>query len=100
MIKEKNLAVKEVDVVLEVLMEYYNKKECMPYDVLKEVIKNIITIKQDYDKTINELLSSNSLISKYEKLMELVGAVGTISVEDEEFLDKSLGLMDNLIRSK
>ena len=100
MIKEKNLAVKEVDVVLEVLMEYYNKKESMPYDVLESVIKNIITIKQDYDKTINELLSSNSLISKYEKLMELVGAVGTISVEDEEFLDKSLGLMSNLIKSK
>ena len=100
MIKEKNLAVKEVDVVLEVLMEYYNKKESMPYDVLESVIKNIITIKQDYDKTINELLSSNSLISKYEKLMELVGAVGTIYVEDEEFLYKSLGLMSNLIKSK
>ncbi|MBP3920161.1 MAG: hypothetical protein J6D28_01200 [Bacilli bacterium] len=100
MIKEKNLAVKEVDVVLEVLMEYYNKKESMPYDVLEKVIKNIITIKQDYDKTINELLSSNSLISKYEKLMELVGAVGTISVEDEEFLDKSLRLMSNLVKSK
>lgn len=100
MIKEKNLAVKEVDVVLEVLMKYYNKKESMPYDVLESVIKNIITIKQDYDKTINELLSSNSLISKYEKLMELVGAVGTISVEDEEFLDKSLGLISNLVKSK
>ena len=81
-------------------MEYYNKKESMPYDVLEKVIKNIITIKQDYDKTINELLSSNSLISKYEKLMELVGAVGTISVEDEEFLDKSLRLMSNLVKSK
>ena len=100
MIKEKNLAVKEVDVVLEVLMEYYNKKESMPYDVLERVINNLITIKQDYDKTINELLSSNSLISKYEKLMELVGAVGTISIEDEEFLDKSIGLINNLIKSK
>lgn len=100
MIKEKNLAVKEVDVVLEVLMEYYNKKESMPYDVLEGVINNLITIKQDYDKTINELLSSNSLISKYEKLMELVGAVGTISIEDEEFLDKSIGLINNLIKSK
>ena len=100
MIKEKNLAVKEVDVVLEVLVEYYNKKESMPYDVLEGVINNLITIKQDYDKTINELLSSNSLISKYEKLMELVGAVGTISIEDEEFLDKSIGLINNLIKSK
>ena len=100
MIKEKNLAVKEVDVVLEVLMEYYNKKESMPYHVLERVINNLITIKQDYDKTINELLSSNSLISKYEKLMELVGAVGTISIEDEEFLDKSIGLINNLIKSK
>ena len=43
MIKEKNLAVKEVDVVLEVLMEYYNKKESMPYDVLESVI-NILGV--------------------------------------------------------
>ena len=100
MIKEKNLAVKEVDVVLEVLNKYYNEKKNIPYELLDSIISKIIVVKQDYDKTINELLSGNSLITKYEKLIELVGAVGTISVEDEEFLDKSLQQIDRLLRSK
>ncbi len=95
MTKKKNLVVKEVEVVLEVLKEYVDSKKSMPYEALEE-IKNklididqkLIVIEEDYNKTINELLLSNSLLLKFEQLFEMIGTIGTISVEEEDNLDK------------
>ncbi len=92
---EKNLAVKDVEVVLEVLNKYLNLKEDMPYEVLQDVVIMLAKVEEDYDKTIKELLLSNSLVVKMEKFIEVIGAVGTISVEDEDKLDQSLDVLKN-----
>ena len=88
--KDENKAVKEVRVVLEVLKEYVESKKDVPYAVLDEVFKKLLAVEEDYDKTIRDLLASNSLVVKYEKLLELIGIVSTISVEDEPEMDNIL----------
>ncbi len=92
---EKNLAVKDVEVVLGVLNKYLNSKEDMPYEVLQDVVIMLAKVEEDYDKTIKELLLSNSLVVKMEKFIEVIGAIGTISVEDEDKLDQSLDVLKN-----
>lgn len=95
MTNKKNLAVKEVEVVLEVLKEYVNSKKDMPYEVLEKIKNKLMDVDQklmvaeeDYNKTINELLLSNSLLLKFEQLFEMIGTIGTISVEEEDKLDE------------
>lgn len=88
--KDENKAVKEVRVVLEVLKEYVESKKDVPYAVLDEVFKKLLAVEEDYDKTIKDLLASNSLVVKYEQLLELIGIVSTISVEDEPEMDNIL----------
>lgn len=92
---KKNLAVKDVEVVLGVLNKYLNSRGDMPYEVLQDVVIMLAKVKEDYDKTIKELLLSNSLVVKMEKFIEVIGAVGTISVEDEDKLDQSLDVLKN-----
>lgn len=98
MIKEK-IAVKDVEVVLEVLKEYQLSKKDMPSAVVSSIVEKLNNIKEDYDKTIEELLESNSLAVKTEKLMGLIGTIGTISVTDEDKLDKALIILDNCVES-
>ncbi len=91
--KDENKAVKEVKVVLEVLKEYFESKSDVPYAVLNEVFKKLLAVEEDYDKTIKDLLASNSLVVKYEQLLELIGIVSTISVEDELQMDEILSTL-------
>lgn len=93
MTKEKNEAVKEVKVVLAVLREYLDNKSDVPFAVLVEVFKTLSAVERDYDKTIKDLLVSNSLVVKYEQLLELIGIVSTISVEDEGKMDEIINTM-------
>lgn len=97
MTKEEKVAVKDVEVVLEVLKEYMNSKKDMPYEVLKDVVNKLKEIEEDYNKTINELLLSNALVVKFEQLIELIGTVGTISVEDDKKLDKTITILSNCV---
>ena len=95
MTKEELNAVKEVEVVLGVkIEEYLEKKQDVPYEVLEEVVKKFLEINEDYNKTKKELLLINSSAVKLEQLLELIGTVSTISVEDEEYLDKVIEIFN------
>ncbi len=97
--KKVGHAVKEVKVVLAVLKEYLDKKVDMPYEVIKNVVQKLNNIEEDYDATIKELSASTSLVIKLEKLYDIIGAIGTISIEDEEKLDKTLNILDKYVES-
>ena len=97
--KKVGHAVKEVKVVLAVLKEYLDKKADMPYEVIKNVVQKLNNIEEDYDATIKELSASTSLVIKLEKLYDIIGAIGTISIEDEEKLDKTLNILDKYVES-
>ena len=92
-------AVKEVEVVLAVFKEYLDEKKDMPYEVIKDVVNKINSIGEDYKETIKELLNCNTLIVKIEKLYEIIGTIGTISVEDEAKLDQTLLVLKEYVKS-
>lgn len=98
MTKEKNKVVEEVKVVLEVLKEYLENKSDVPFALLEEVFKTLSAVERDYDKTIKDLLVSNSLVVKYEQLLELIGIVSTISVEDEGKMEEIINTMEKYER--
>ena len=97
MTKEESKAVNEVKVVLEVLNRCINEEENISKEVLKDVIKKLSKVEEDYNKTINELLLCNSLEVKYEQLIELIGTLGIISVEDEAKLDKTITTLSDCV---
>lgn len=100
MTKEEKRAVKEVEVVLGVKIErYLDQKQDVPYEVMEKVVKKIMEIEEDYNKTKKDLLLSNFSAVKLEQLLELIGTVSTISVEDEEYLDKTIEVLNNHITS-
>ena len=96
MIKEKN---KEVEVVLAVLKEYLEKGKDIPCEVGQYVVEELNKIEDNYNKTINDLDFCNSLVVKMEQLFNLIGAIGTISIEDVEKLDKTLVNLENHVKS-
>lgn len=100
MTKEEICVVKEVKVVPKILREYIRDKKDIPYEVVKDVVQKLEKFEEDYNKTINELLLSNSLVVKFEQLIELIGTVGTISIEDEETLDKTITVLTNCVEKK
>lgn len=99
MTKEEIKAVNEVKVVLEVLNGYIDRKENISNEVLKDVVNKLNQAEKDYNRTINELLLCNSLVVKYEQLIELIGTLGTISVEDEAKLDKTVTVLSDCIKT-
>ncbi len=96
---KKKLAVKEVEVVLGVLKKYYGTNKNIPDAVIEDLINRLMEIEKDYEKTIDELLCSSSLVVKMEKLIEIIGTVGTISVEDEDKMDKTIDILNKHINS-
>lgn len=103
---QKNKAVKEVKVVLEVFEKYAVTKKNIPYENLKEAVnrlrraeKELAFIEKEYYKTINELLLTNSLLTKFEQLCEMIGTLGTISVENEDKLDEIINVFQEGIKS-
>ena len=96
MIKEKN---KEVEVVLAVLKEYLNEGKDMPCEVMQYVVKELNKIEENYNKTISDLMDCNSLVVKMEQLVNLIGAIGTISIEDSKKLDKTLVNLEKHVKS-
>lgn len=99
MIKENKNEVNEVEVVLAVLKEYLNEEKDMPYEVIKHVVEKLNKIKEEYNKTINDLLSCYSLVVKMERLYEIIGTISTVSIEDEDNLDKTLEILSNYEKS-
>lgn len=98
MTKEEIKAVNEVKVVLEVLSGYIDKEENISNEKLKYVVNRLKQVEEDYNKTINELLYCNSLVVKYERLMELIGTLGTFSVEDEAKLDTAITVLSDCVK--
>lgn len=96
MIKEKR---NEVEVVLAVVNEYLNERKDMPCEVMKYVVQELNKLEENYNKTINDLMNCNSLVVKMEQLFNLIGAIGTISIEDEDKLDKTLANLENYVKS-
>ena len=96
MIKEKR---SEVEVVLVVLKEYLNEGKDMPCEVVQYVVKELNKIEENYNKTINDLMDCNSLVVKMEQLFNLIGTLGTVSIEDVEKLDKTLINLENHVKS-
>ena len=78
----------EVEVVLKVVKEYLEQKKDMPNAVLQEVVKHLNAVKEDYDRTMKDLLVSNSLVVKLEQIVEVIGAISTISIEDNAKYNK------------
>ncbi len=98
MTKEETKVVNEVKVVLEVLNGYVDRRENISNDKLKYVVNKLKKIDEDYKKTINELLYCNSLVIRYEQLIELIGTLGTISVEDEAKFNKAIAKLSDCIK--
>lgn len=96
MIKEKR---SEVEVVLAVLKEYLNEGKDMPCEVMQYVVQELNKIEENYNKTINDLMDCNSLVVKMEQLFNLIGTLGTVSIEDVEKLDKTLINLENHVKS-
>lgn len=96
MIKEKR---SEVEVVLAVLKEYLNEGKDIPCEVVQYVVKELNKIEENYNKTINDLMDCNSLVVKMEQLFNLIGTLGTVSIEDVEKLDKTLINLENHVKS-
>lgn len=96
MANKESSAVKEVEEVLEVLNEYLNLQKDIPYFVVKKLINNLHKIEEDYNKTINDLLLSNSLVVKMEKVLELIGTLSASSVENEEKMDTAIKLLSEI----
>ena len=96
MIKEKR---SEVEVVLAVVKEYLNEEKDMPCEVMKYVVQELNKLEENYNKTINDLMNCNSLVVKMEQLFNLIGAIGTIPIEDEDKLDKTLVNLENYVKS-
>lgn len=96
MIKEKR---SEVEVVLAVVKEYLNEGKDMPCEVMKYVVEELNKLEENYNKTINDLMNCNSLVVKMEQLYNLIGTIGTISIEDGEILDKTLVNLENYVKS-
>lgn len=96
MIKEKR---NEVEVVLAVVKKYLNEEKDMPCEVMKYVVQELNKLEENYNKTINDLMNCNSLVVKMEQLFNLIGAIGTISIEDEDKLDKTLANLENYVKS-
>ena len=66
---------------------------------LKYVVQELNKLEENYNKTINDLMNCNSLVVKMEQLFNLIGAIGTISIEDEDKLDKTLANLENYVKS-
>jgi len=96
MIKEKR---SEVEVVLAVFKEYLNEGKDMPCEVMQYVVQELNKIEENYNKTINDLMDCNSLVVKMEQLFNLIGTLGTVSIEDVEKLDKTLINLENHVKS-
>ena len=96
MIKEKR---SEVEVVLAVFKEYLNEGKDMPCEVMQYVVQELNKIEENYNKTINDLMDWNSLVVKMEQLFNLIGTLGTVSIEDVEKLDKTLINLENHVKS-
>lgn len=96
MIKEKR---NEVEVVLAVVNEYLNEGKDIPCEVMKYVVQELNKLEENYNKTINDLMNCNSLVVKMEQLFNLIGTIGTISIEDEDKLDKTLFNLENYVKS-
>ena len=96
MIKEKR---SEIEVVLAVFKEYLNEGKDMPCEVMQYVVQELNKIEENYNKTINDLMDCNSLVVKMEQLFNLIGTLGTVSIEDVEKLDKTLINLENHVKS-
>jgi len=96
---EEVKVVREVKAVKNLLKVYRKQKQDMPIAVVKDISKSFNKIEDDYNYTLKNFLECNSLVVKLERLFELIGIIGTISMEDEAMLDKTLIYLENYVDS-
>jgi len=96
---EEVKVVREVKVVKKLLKVYCSRKQDMPLAVVKDISKSFNKIEADYELTLKNFLECNSLVVKLERLFELIGIIGTISMEDEPMLDKTIICLENYVNS-
>lgn len=63
---------------------------------LSDVLDNLIT---DYIALTEEYLVCNSLVTKYEKFLEVVGSIEYASVEQTDILDQSINSLVDISKS-
>lgn len=96
---KKNIEVQENDSILKTINQYVDNKKDIPYEVIREEIKKIKDMEEDYIKTANDLLWHNSLLIKIEKLVDLINIISANCIEDEEKLDKALLFLNSCVET-
>ena len=99
MTKKESIAVKEVNVVLEVIRKYLDQNKDMPVEVLERILKDLVVVKEEYIKTIGNMMECNSLAVRFERLCDVIGTISTIPVEDEDKFDKVITFLENCVES-
>lgn len=99
MTKEEKILIKEVDVILEVVKEYLEQEKDMPLNVVKDVAVKLSSLRDEYKNTLNDLLLSSSLGVRQERLLEIIGTISTISVEDEKHFEEKISVINDCINS-
>lgn len=93
------VVVSEVDEVVNEVKKYIDSKASMDYLALSILLEKLNVIIKDYKATSYDLLCTNSLAVKLEKLVNAVGIIGTISIENEDVLNNSVELLCNYVAS-
>lgn len=91
--------VNEVDEVVNEVQKHIDSKESMDYVALSILLEKLNVIIKDYKATSYDLLCTNSLAVKLEKLLNAVGIISTISIENEDVLDSSVKLLCDYVES-
>lgn len=99
MTKNESIAVKEVEVVLKVVKKYLDQKKDMPVEVLEIILENLMVVKEEYEKTIDNMMVCNSLAVRFERLCDIIGTISTISVEDEDKFDQIITSLESCFES-
>lgn len=92
--KEDYLVVKEVNDVLEVMEQYKLSKKDIPYKEWKKIYPGVSKLLEDYKLVVHDLLDCNSSLMKLEKFIEVIGIISTISMEDEDIMDRTIKVLN------
>ncbi len=87
--------VPEVNEVVNAVKKHIELKQGMSYHELSMLHQKLNVIISDYNNTAKDLLYASSLAVKLENLINIVGIIGTIAIEDEDTLDNTIKLLSS-----
>lgn len=87
--------VPEVNEVVNAVKKHIESKQGMSYQELSMLHQKLNVIISDYNNTAKDLLYASSLAVKLENLINVVGIIGTIAIEDEDTLDNTIKLLSS-----